>query len=1193
MRMEKFQFNQTKVAMVFAMLSLGLSANADVKVNEVMPCNVSTYMENYNYPGWVEVYNNATSSVNLKGYKFVHYKSQDDGTYKYDWTWKVTEDKSISGEAYKLFFFDGSDMDSRRDIKLDSDGGILVIRDASGAQVDSFVYKATQTYVSYGIGLEGRGYMEPTPKAKNGVAYASLSTGRCAQPKFSGDIVPGVIRHGGNVYLSTQTEGATIYYTTDGSEPTKDKKLYQGSISVEGNKVIRARAYKDGMISSSILTGSFIFVDSKHEAVGGFTLPIVSIVTDQKNFYDDQIGICVVGTNGKEPETDCLRDFGRANYLQDWTRPVNFEYIVNDQQVLSHEAEVAVMGGCSRGDNNRIKSLKIKAGNRMGSGNSKLKYDFFEDKVGNKYKSLQLRNGGNAYEAQYVRCRDGFMQSIAKPMQIDYQAYQPVAYYINGEYKGLMGLRERTNKAYVESNYGLDSKDIDVLEITTKDGVVCTCGDKNAYDKMVSFLESSDKKSDDFYSKASMMIDMDEYLDYEIFEQFIVNTDWPGNNTKMWREHENGRFRWVLFDTDFGFGLYGGSSPNYCTSSLNMIKWCMGEEKTNWANEKSYEVTIFKNLMKNPTFKERFLNRFIVHLGTTFQYDRVSAVWDSISSLVDNEYKAAFNTDLSSNGMMTFAKERPDIVYNHLREFYGLDTTISLKVSSSHANAHIMMNGEMLPASSFSGKYFANKELKLEAIAPAGYDFAGWQLNGAVSSVSNNMTWKYFTSQDGPSSDWKKVDFDDSSWKSGHGKMGYAKSSEASFYDTFIESGEEGNHYAAVFFRSTIDVEDCSALKDVNVDIMYDDAFVFYVNGVEIERANISGDPVSPTKYCGQYANNETKSFLIPASAWKQGKNVIAVEVHQHEAQSSDLTFVCDMSSLTGSNQVIDYVSTNPVYTLTADKATKVKAIFVQKTECIQPELVINEICSSNKANGGTSDEYGNYPDWFEVYNMGSDTINLAGMYLTDKMSNSTKYMIPYGYEETKLAPKSRLVFWADGKPFRGPLHVGFKLQNTSSAMLGINMVCENNVENVNSAEYIPMPANRSMGLTSDGGSEWTMFGDCENGVVYSPTPGGKNSSVYEPSTDCTTTDEEDIYYDEDDNMVEVYPNPVQDIVNIVVKDAQSMDVNVFDNMGRLVMMVEKLDASSSVDMTSLTTGIYHLEILTDGITYSRTIIKE
>ena len=1189
--MEKFQFNQTKVAMVLAMLSLGLSVNAGVKVNEVMPCNISTLMENYNFPGWVEVYNDdAKSSVSLKGYKFVHYKSQDDGTYKYDWTWKVSGDSTVSKGGYILFFFDGSDMDSRRDVKLDSDGGILVIRNAAGAQVDSFVYKSTQTHVSYGIGDDGTlGYMKPTPRDVNGKAYSSLSSGRCAKPVFSGDCQPG-LKHGScKVTLSTTTSDAKIYYTTDGSEPNENKCEYTGSISLSSTKVIRARAYKKGMIPSAIQTGTFLFKDDKHS--NGYTVPVVSISTNKKYFTDDEIGIAVKGTNGKEPEVSCLMDDGRANYLQDWTRPVNFEYIVDGKVVVTHEAEVSVMGGCSRKAKNTVKSLKIKAGNRMGSGNSKLKYDFFADKIGNKYKSLQLRNGGNAYDPRYVRCRDGFMQSVAKTMDIDYQAYQPVAYYLNGEYMGLMGLRERTNKAYVESNYGLGSTDIDVLEITNKDGVSCTCGDRTAYDNMVSFLQNSDKKSDDFYAQAAKMIDMDEYLDYEIFEQFIVNTDWPGNNSKLWREHDNGRFRWILFDTDFGFGLYGGDDPNYCTPSLNMIKWCLGESsKSNWSNDEEWKVTIFKNMMKNPTFKERFVNRFLLHLGTTFREKRVTEVWDSISSLVDEEHKAAFNEGISSHGMMTFAQERPGYVYKHLMEYYGYDSLVSLKVSSSTSDAHIMMNGELMPISSFDGKYFYGKDLKLEAVAPSGYEFLGWQLDGAANVSTENMTWKYYTSENGPSSDWKKSSFDDSSWKTGSGVMGYG--SDASFYETFIKSGEEGNHYAAVFFRSTIDIQDCSNLKDVNVSILYDDSYVFYLNGEELSRANISGSPVSPTAYCGQYANNETSTFTIPASAWKKGVNVLAVEVHQHEAQSSDLTFSCEMSSLTGESQS-NYISTNAVYTMTPKKGTKIKACFAKRGDCMQPNLVINEICSSNKSVGGTPDEYGNYPDWFEVYNAGNDTINLAGMYLTEKSSNQLEYMIPYGYEETKLAPKSRLVFWADEKPFRGPLHVGFKLGNKSNAMLAINMVCENNVEEVNVVEYKPLPPNNSYGLTRDGGSDWSIFGECENGIVYSPTPGEQNSSVYAPSSDCGTSDEEDIYYDEEDSSVTIYPNPVKDDVTIAVKEARSMDVNVYDNIGRLVIKGAINDATITMNFASLQAGIYHLEIITDGLTYSRTILKE
>ena len=74
------RFGRTKIALVLIGLSLGFAANADVRVSEVMPCNISTYMKNQNYNGWVEFYNDANKSVELKGYKIIHYKAKSDGS---------------------------------------------------------------------------------------------------------------------------------------------------------------------------------------------------------------------------------------------------------------------------------------------------------------------------------------------------------------------------------------------------------------------------------------------------------------------------------------------------------------------------------------------------------------------------------------------------------------------------------------------------------------------------------------------------------------------------------------------------------------------------------------------------------------------------------------------------------------------------------------------------------------------------------------------------------------------------------------------------------------------------------------------------------------------------------------------------------------------------------------------------------
>ena len=101
----------------------------------------------------------------------------------------------------------------------------------------------------------------------------------------------------------------------------------------------------------------------------------------------------------------------------------------------------------------------------------------------------------------------------------------------------------------------------DQLKISANKGTL------DAYNALVEYLSTNDPEDENYYKGAARLMDMDEYIDYQILQQFIANVDWPGNNTKMWRLKDNGRFRWIMFDTDFGFGLQGESA------SKNMIEW--------------------------------------------------------------------------------------------------------------------------------------------------------------------------------------------------------------------------------------------------------------------------------------------------------------------------------------------------------------------------------------------------------------------------------------------------------------------------------------------------------------------------------------------------------------------------------------------------------------------------------------------
>jgi hypothetical protein len=90
--------------------------------------------------------------------------------------------------------------------------------------------------------------------------------------------------------------------------------------------------------------------------------------------------------------------------------------------------------------------------------------------------------------------------------------------------------------------------------------------------------------------------------------------------------------------------------------------------------------------------------------------------------------------------------------------------------------------------------------------------------------------------------------------------------------------------------------------------------------------------------------------------------------------------------------------------------------------------LLINEFMASNSASSGIHDDYNDYDDWIEIYNIGDSPVDMAGMYLTDDLANPTKYRIPYGTSQTQIPAGGYLLFWADEETSEGPRHTNFKL---------------------------------------------------------------------------------------------------------------------------------------------------------------------
>ena len=710
------------------MIMMCVCAHASVVINELMPKNVTYKVDDtYQFSGWAELYNNGAEDVDISLYFF-------SDSLPLPTKWQINKNVILKPGDYVVVYFDANEENDplHANFKLPARKGCLYLSDEKGSVIDKMRYDTTYRNISYGRIVDGQeklGYfLKATPAAPN--ASNSVATVKTEAPQFN--IKPGFYQSTQNVEISAADKSAKIYYTTNGDEPTTNSKLYTGSISISHNTPLRAIAVKDGEMSSDVTTETYFINETVNK------LPIVSIVSDSLLLYGDELGLLVAGVNGKDPVPDyCSGPDKFANYWNDWDRPCNFELFDQAKtERLNQEVKIGNFGACSR--TKYIKSIKVNAGKVYGP--KELNYSIFSEKPNLQWKSVVLRNSGNDYGRSYLR--DGFMQTLLiGQLDIDHQAYQPSMVFINGEFYGMLNIRERTNKDFIWSNYGLDEDEFYINE-----GKRANEPDSK-YNELLLLAEYMNNliQKDDTdslnsqwtYDQIDRRIDINEFLNYFMAEIYYNNTDWPGGNIKCWKKKGNdaqktdGKWRWILYDTDFGYSLYGA---NY---NSNGMTTATGHP-------------LFGAFIENELLKEKFLAKNCVHLVTTFKPERAKHILDSLVNNIKpdvdryikkissvGKIEANFESDI--NSMRTFAEKRPNYLFRRIAKYFNRDT-LPIHIYSDLASAKFSINEEPIKISDFNSYFFTNTNYRIKAIEPKGYRFDHWEISiGDSAYTSENI----------------------------------------------------------------------------------------------------------------------------------------------------------------------------------------------------------------------------------------------------------------------------------------------------------------------------------------------------------------------------------------------------------------------------------------------------------------------
>ncbi|MCP5063426.1 MAG: hypothetical protein GY936_13320, partial [Ignavibacteriae bacterium] len=313
---------------------------------------------------------------------------------------------------------------------------------------------------------------------------------------------------------------------------------------------------------------------------------------------------------------------------------------------------------------------------------------------------------------------------------IDWQAYKPALLFLNGEYWGIHSIREKHNEHYLESNYGIEPDKIDILSGNAS----VKQGSAQIYKVMIDFVDSHDMAVKGNYDWISNQMDINEYLNYIIAEIYFANIDWPGGNIKCWREHgENNKWRWILFDTDLGFGAHGLGQYD-----SNTLENATATTSTYYANP-PWSTLLLRKLLGNSEFKNQFIQGFASHLNITFAPQRVLGIIDSLRTNIETEIprhiqkwgkSTSFNDGWNYHVevMKEFATKRPNSVLNHIIGKFGLSGSAKLNVNNNDSKmGTIFLNNVKLPTSNFSGTYLKDIPIQCVAIPKHGCRFVGWQ----------------------------------------------------------------------------------------------------------------------------------------------------------------------------------------------------------------------------------------------------------------------------------------------------------------------------------------------------------------------------------------------------------------------------------------------------------------------------------
>ncbi|MBW7990324.1 MAG: hypothetical protein FVQ84_09965 [Planctomycetes bacterium] len=942
------------------------SAEVPLVINEFMASNSSDIQDPQGqYEDWIEIYNYGNDTINIGGLYLTDDLSNST-------KWRIPTGKaattSMPARGYLLIWADNDIADSglHANFKLDAAGEEIGLFDRDGETlIDSVVFEEQTADVSFGR----------YPDANDDWYFLGFPRpGRQNNTVFLGEVEDVKFSHRRGFYeapifvtIATETEGAVIYYTLDGSDPyyyqaTRGGRYQMGTVytnplAIDKTTCLRVKAVKPGWKTTNGAAQTYIFLDDvivqdrRLTLEAGFPSSWGGTSADygmdrdvigqsREDLFDGVYARTIrddlksIPTMSISMEIDDM--FGSdgiythsTSHGINWERPASVELFYPDgREGFQVSCGIRIQGGYFRQHSGTKKhSLRLLFKGIYGP--SSLRYPLFGEGAAESFETIVLRAGANdgyswgaaRYTEQYTR--DEFGRELQRATGNASAHGMFVHLYINGIYWGLYNPVERPDNAFSASYYGGERDNWDAIHDNAANE-----GDKAAWNQMIAKCQQV-PNSNEVYQELQgnnpdgttnpsypNLLDVTNYVDYLIVNLWGGNWDWP------WKNWWAGRDR---SDDSTGFKFYCWDYENTIGNNLGRSPLNKNALNNNFSQAGVLHQSLTQNAEYRLLFADRvhkfFFNGGVLtpeslikrYAGLAAGVERAivaeSARWGDQHHNRPLTLEEWYDSDLNYNDgragrdwiMNYYLPQRSDIVVEQFRDaglYPNIDAPV-FYVNGPYMHGGHIARDKLLSMTSSSGTILYT----LDGSDPR---LAGSSQQGGITSttpVDEKAEKRVLVPTRSINNNWKGgLPFDDSGWSvivGSPGGVGYERSSGYQNNISLDVQGQMYNGNTSCFIRIpfTVNSDGLAEFDIMTLKIRYDDGFVAYINGREVQRVLFTGTPTWNSDADSNHETNGFESFSVTKhiSALKQGENILAIHGLNVSRTSSDFLILSEL----------------------------------------------------------------------------------------------------------------------------------------------------------------------------------------------------------------------------------------------------------------------------------------------------------